>query len=82
MTSAQSSSRPHPTDRVALFAPAGFPTVDAPAIARAVLDQALAGLPVDAAESPAARPEPDPPQQNPLHVHPQRNPIPHQPMAA
>ncbi|HVR44635.1 MAG TPA: hypothetical protein VMS56_14460 [Thermoanaerobaculia bacterium] len=34
--------------RAALFRAAGFPTVDAPAIAPRTLDRALAGLPVDA----------------------------------
>ncbi|HVS30337.1 MAG TPA: hypothetical protein VMS98_02680, partial [Thermoanaerobaculia bacterium] len=36
--------------RIAVFRSAGFPTTDAPAIAEATLDEALAGLPVDAVD--------------------------------
>jgi hypothetical protein len=54
MTSAQTSSLSRPTARVTLFDPSGFPTVDAPVIARALLDEALSGLAVDVAQSPRA----------------------------
>jgi hypothetical protein len=40
--------------RAAVFRAAGFPTVDAPAIGDATLATALAGLPVDTLDSPAA----------------------------
>ena len=40
--------------RALVFRANGFPTLDAPPVDDAVLDAALAGLPVDRAESPAA----------------------------
>src|SRR5512134_684998 len=40
--------------RVAVFRAAGFPTVDAPEITAATLDEALAGLPVVSFDSPQA----------------------------
>jgi hypothetical protein len=44
------TSRP---PRAALFRAAGFPTVDAPALADATLDEAMRGLPVETLTSPA-----------------------------
>ena len=46
--------RPPRPLRAALFRAAGFPTVDAPALASSSLDEALAGLPVEAIEGPRA----------------------------
>jgi hypothetical protein len=43
---------PAPASKVALFRATGFPTVDAPEIPGAVLDEALAGLPVTVLDSP------------------------------
>ncbi|HWO09747.1 MAG TPA: hypothetical protein VNN80_09720, partial [Polyangiaceae bacterium] len=40
--------------RIALFCAPGFPTIDAPAVPAAVLDEALAGFALDRAESPEA----------------------------
>jgi len=52
MTLASSLSQPRLASHVVLFAAERFPTVDAPAIAPAVLEQALTGLPTLAARSP------------------------------
>jgi hypothetical protein len=47
-------AEPGPSGRVAVFRAPGFPTADAPEIAGATLDTALAGLPVDTLDSPGA----------------------------
>jgi len=52
MTLASPPRLPRSASRVVLFAAERFPTIDAPAIAPALLEQAFAGLPVDVARSP------------------------------
>jgi hypothetical protein len=54
MTSTLAAHHPRATARVTLFNPSGFPTVDAPVVPRAVLDEALVGLAVGVADSPRA----------------------------
>src|SRR5689334_20572946 len=50
----QTPPRPESGARFVLFDAPGFPTVDAPPIPRAVLDDALAGFPVERATSPGS----------------------------